>query len=161
MYILTGPGCGALLTDNLVNYTTKVKSSYNDSFDESHIFLNSTGAWCALWDNGLVYPEFTFGKEYLPFKSKLINSNYLHLKFLFFSWLRTSFSYSKIRDKSMFIRMMKDLKYPLCSQMLIPTMTRVENFKHGCLACQLSQIFFLNFYGPRSQLRQTFNNVDA
>ena len=37
MYILTGPGCGALLTDNLVNYTTKVESSYNDSFDESHI----------------------------------------------------------------------------------------------------------------------------
>lgn len=68
MYILTGPGCGALLTDNLVNYTTKVKSSYNDSFDESHIFLNSTGAWCALWDHGLAYPEFTFGKEYLPLR---------------------------------------------------------------------------------------------
>ncbi|RMX45920.1 hypothetical protein pdam_00011012 [Pocillopora damicornis] len=58
-----GPGCGALLTDNLVNYTTKVESSYNDSFDESHIFLNSTGAWCALWSHGLAYPEFTFDKQ--------------------------------------------------------------------------------------------------
>ncbi|XP_066014754.1 coadhesin isoform X2 [Pocillopora verrucosa] len=83
-----GPGCGALLTDNLVNYTTKVESSYNDSFDESHIFLNSTGAWCALWNHGLVYPEFTFDKQVnisvFAYQGRSNSQDYVTKLFIFF-----------------------------------------------------------------------------
>ncbi|XP_022783416.1 A disintegrin and metalloproteinase with thrombospondin motifs adt-1-like isoform X1 [Stylophora pistillata] len=59
-----GPGCGALLTGNVVNYTYTVsKKSFNESLDESHIFLNSTGAWCPFRDDQLAWPEFHFEKQ--------------------------------------------------------------------------------------------------
>lgn len=42
-----GPGCGALLTDRIVNKTISVLGSFNSSFDESHALLNNSNAWCS------------------------------------------------------------------------------------------------------------------
>ncbi|XP_068760305.1 uncharacterized protein [Montipora capricornis] len=42
-----GPGCGALLTGNIVDKTVVVKGSVNSSFDGKRAFLNSSNGWCS------------------------------------------------------------------------------------------------------------------
>ncbi|XP_015771411.1 PREDICTED: coadhesin-like isoform X2 [Acropora digitifera] len=42
-----GPGCGALLTQDIVSYTIIVTGSLNSSFDETHALLNSSNGWCS------------------------------------------------------------------------------------------------------------------
>ena len=43
----SGPGCGALLTQDIVNETFIVTGSFNSSFDETHALLNSSNGWCS------------------------------------------------------------------------------------------------------------------
>ena len=46
-FLLTGPGCGALLTRDIVNRTIQTKTAFNSSVDENYAILNSSSAWCS------------------------------------------------------------------------------------------------------------------
>lgn len=46
-YRQAGPGCGALLTQDIVSKTIIVTGSLNSSFDETHALLNSSNGWCS------------------------------------------------------------------------------------------------------------------
>jgi len=47
-YRQAGPGCGALLTQDIVSKTIIATRSLNSSFDETHALVNSSNGWCSL-----------------------------------------------------------------------------------------------------------------
>jgi len=57
-----GPGCGALLTDGIVNRTIEVSGAYNSTVDKSHVLLNSSNAWCSGVLDGFQYVNIRFEK---------------------------------------------------------------------------------------------------
>ena len=46
-FLSTGPGCGALLTRDIVNRTIQTTTAFNSSVDENYAILNSSSAWCS------------------------------------------------------------------------------------------------------------------
>ncbi|KAJ7369564.1 hypothetical protein OS493_038036 [Desmophyllum pertusum] len=53
------PGCGALLTDAIVEEKINATCPVSDSFDKSHALLNSSHAWCTSTHNTPLYLSVT------------------------------------------------------------------------------------------------------
>ena len=61
----TGPGCGALLTRDIVNRTIQTTTAFNSSVDENYAILNSSSAWCSSVLDTFQYLRINIGKSNL------------------------------------------------------------------------------------------------
>ena len=64
-FLSTGPGCGALLTRDIVNRTIQTTTAFNSSVDENYAILNSSSAWCSNVLDTFQYLRINIGKSNL------------------------------------------------------------------------------------------------
>ena len=64
-FLSTGPGCGALLTRDIVNRTIQTTTAFNSSVDENYAILNSSSAWCSSVLDTFQYLRINIGKSNL------------------------------------------------------------------------------------------------
>ncbi|CAH3047177.1 unnamed protein product, partial [Porites lobata] len=62
-FLSTGPGCGALLTRDIVNRTIQTTTAFNSSVDEKYAILNSSSAWCSSDLDTFQYLRINIGKQ--------------------------------------------------------------------------------------------------
>ncbi|CAH3170414.1 unnamed protein product, partial [Porites evermanni] len=62
-FLSTGPGCGALLTRDIVNRTIQTTTAFNSSVDENYAILNSSSAWCSSDLDTYQYLRINIGKQ--------------------------------------------------------------------------------------------------
>ena len=64
-FLSTGPGCGALLTRDIVNRTIQTTTVFNSSVDENYAILNSSSAWCSSVLDTFQYLRINIGRSKL------------------------------------------------------------------------------------------------
>ena len=62
-FLSTGPGCGALLTRDIVNRTIQTTTAFNSSVDENYAILNSSSAWCSSDLDTFQYLRINIGRS--------------------------------------------------------------------------------------------------
>ena len=62
-FLSAGPGCGALLTRDIVNRTIQTTTAFNSSVDENYAILNSSSAWCSSVLDTFQYLRINIGRS--------------------------------------------------------------------------------------------------